>query len=729
MDPISSARPARWRSAALAVALTTLPGGCATLTPRPVRADRFRIEVRLEPAAHRVVGRTVLDLAFVEKIETHRPVAIELLLHPDLRIRNVDANTGASRYRGVNRRDEHRDGKPPAARHVIEIENPRDAFTLFVQYEGRLFQDVEAGEKPGEIHNFEMSAHVGEDGIYLAEGYWYPRPDPDAVDPPALSDFELLADAGEGVALVATGLRNDGIAEPFGRHAWRSPYPLPDMALIGGPLSSYSTKHAEVTIHAHLPPDQANSAAEWAAAVASVFDRYEPLLGAYPTSEFSVVSNFFSSGFAFPTFTLLSDAVIAMGRRSQQTHGYLDHEILHGWWGNGVFIDPRDGNWCEALATYAANYYGHVLDGNEEEARRIRRNYVHFLSRIKPEDDKPLGTFGQDDGCSRSIGYSKGAMVFHMLARVMGQDAFWEAMRRFSTERIGQYGSWEDLRRTCESTSGRPLESFFEQWVRRGGAPMPHIDAAEYDSATQALRLTISQPAPEFEIPLPVRLHYDSTSEDKIVTLSASQETFSLAAPLMPSAVELDPDYHLFRRVPEEHILPTTARTRRGPTLISIVPDEHPETYARIADTFESDLEPRNRRRRTTAELQEGDLAATSALILGDAVRNGYVAGFLTAVEFPVRFTPQGFVFDGASYEGAGDAIMCTIGHPGTPGGGITVVFANEAANLPPASFLPMYDHSVVVFRDKRAILRKDLESRDLVPVTLAISTGQAGSR
>ena len=116
--------------------------------------------------------------------------------------------------------------------------------------------------------------------------------------------------------------------------------------------------HNDIRIRLHLKPGQAAHAPGLIDSVRHNLERYEPLLGPYPAREFTVVDNFFSSGFAFPTFTLLSSAVIDMGVRSQTTHGYIDHEMLHCWWGNGVHVDPRDGNWCEALASYGANYYG-----------------------------------------------------------------------------------------------------------------------------------------------------------------------------------------------------------------------------------------------------------------------------------------------------------------------------------------------------------------------------------
>ena len=122
-------------------------------------------------------------------------------------------------------------------------------------------------------------------------------------------------------------------------------------------------------------------------ASAEYLDRYEGLIGPYPFKEFTVLEAFFSSGFAFPTCTQIAGSQLSEYRQYRR-HGYLDHELLHNWWGNGIFVDPRDGNWCEGLASYLGNYYGYVLDDDETGARKQLRNQSNFLSAIDPDDDR-----------------------------------------------------------------------------------------------------------------------------------------------------------------------------------------------------------------------------------------------------------------------------------------------------------------------------------------------------
>jgi len=49
----------------------------------------------------------------------------------------------------------------------------------------------------------------------------------------------------------------------------------------------------------------------------------------------------------------------------------LGHEVLHNWWGNGVYVDWERGNWCEGLTTFMADYAYKEEEG-ESAAREMR---------------------------------------------------------------------------------------------------------------------------------------------------------------------------------------------------------------------------------------------------------------------------------------------------------------------------------------------------------------------
>ncbi len=702
------------RMCAIAVLGVALLAGCAA---RPTRldfqADRYQINVHIDPEAHRLVGRTTIDLVRIDDqaIEEGQPVSLELALHPALKITRVTAGG----VEIVRRFSEGGDPSPfETLTHVLVLDQPVERMTVTVEYRGKLFQDVSAGEKAGEIHNFEMRAHISSEGVYLGECPWYPKPIASDDAPPRLAEFIVKANHPPGITLVAGAERDDSASsDETSPYTWHSPYPLDGMVLVGGPHEVHQAMHGDTEIRVYLRPEQSAHADGLIAAAQRYLERYEPLIGPYPAREFKIVDNFFSSGFAFPTFTLLSSDVIHMGERSQTTHGYIDHEVLHGWWGNGVFVDPRDGNWCEALASYGANYYGYVLDGDEARARKTRRNYSHFLSRLKPEEDKPLGTYGRPDGCGRAIAYDKGAAVFHMLARKIGQDTFWAAMRQLTAEYVGRHASWEDIRRVCEAQSEQDLSEFFDQWVRGGSAPMLNLIGARYSSAEQKLTVALSQGESNFDLEVPIRLYYPGSTEDVMIRLNKSETMATLTVDAAPERVVLDPDYHIFRKVRPDDIIPTTGSTRDGHAFASILPAGEPSSqYTQLKTIFEGsfDEEGDDRLAFTAGDVDASQLTNHCLLILGDAVHDSQVRAFLGEMSFPVHFAADGFEFDGVTYSKPGQSVLATFGHPGVEGGGVTVLFANSREAIPAAYLIPFYADSLVIFEDGHPTVRSDFE-------------------
>ncbi len=359
---------------------------------------------------------------------------------------------------------------------------------LVIAYDARLVEDVAAGERPGEIHNKSVQAHIGPAGIFLSDGAaWHPRPlDDDGL--PALHRISVDIEPLAGWALVASGdpvahLRS--ITDPVWN--WRTPRPVDGLAIAGGPHQLHGRlhpgPHGPVEVVMHVPPEHAELASMFLDAACVYLDLYTPLLGAFPYKRFSIVENFFSSGFAYPGFTVLGPRVVAMAPRSLAP-GYLDHELLHNWWGNGVYVDPGDGNWCEALTSFCANYFRRIADDGAEAGLVYRRGILMKLSTdAEALDDGPLGAFGTDDGPGRFVGYDKGAFFFIMLSGLSSYDPErsaeqvpWTSLRRFAEMHMGRRADWGDIQQAFETTMGpdKPagwLDDEFRRWVREHTVP------------------------------------------------------------------------------------------------------------------------------------------------------------------------------------------------------------------------------------------------------------------
>jgi len=688
---------------ALAAVVLQIGGGCAA--PMPVRATAYDIRVSLDPDSNTLRGQTAMRLKRLDDAPAgSRPVTVAFELNPALKVAAVDcdaaivkAHTTAPKV--IENVEEHKGPIPTV--HRITLDQPAGEFTMTVNYAGTLHQDLSAGEKRGVIHNFTVSAHVGTNGIYLSEsGAWHPTvvlPD-DAPPENALADYSLVVDRVEGIEFVAAG---EPTADSAGNdtHNWRSARPQEGVALTGGNRVRLSAEHNGIEIHAVVSPDKQALAADMIDCAKQCYDRYVPLLGPYPFREFTILESFFSSGFAFPGFTQFTPVLISR-KKMYWRHGFLDHEFVHNWFGNGIYVDPNDGNWCEALTSYCTNLSGYDLDGDTAGARRQRRNRCHFLSRLEPEKDKPLDTFGQEDGAGRSIGYDKGCMMFHMLAFRIGQEAFWAGIKRFTTEYMGKYADWDDIKACFAAETDQDLDAFFEQWVRKSGTPQFEILSATYDADDEAMELVITQGETDFALDVPIRIYEgEQQHRDVLVPVTQREEFVRLPAATAPTAVELDPDYHLFRRVRHDQILPTSALTRSHKKLLIILPDDDVwDNYELVASHFEEDNKAENTTRTTVSDVTAEALCDTAVLVLGNAARNLAVGDLLTRALCPVSWEDVGFRIGDEAYDQPGQAVFVTMRHPDNPELGITVYYGNDERALANAHILGHYANSLLVF-------------------------------
>jgi len=111
---------------------------------------------------------------------------------------------------------------------------------------------------------------------------------------------------------------------------------------------------------------------------------------AYPFQQFSIVENFFPTGYGFPSYTLLGSTVIRLPFIIETS---LGHEIAHCWWGNGVLVDYSHGTGARASQPTSPT----TSTKNESLTKRPVntgfRSLGNFTTLVNPGDDFPLSQF------------------------------------------------------------------------------------------------------------------------------------------------------------------------------------------------------------------------------------------------------------------------------------------------------------------------------------------------
>ena len=387
------------------------------------------------------------------------------------------------------------------------------------------------------------------EGTYLPAGSgWYP-----AVEG-ALESYRLALDLPAGQrGLVPGGLVEE--REAGGRYRARFDFPQPSegIALMAGPYRIQERRlrtaaGSAVRLRTYFHPEIAELARGYLDSITGYLDLYERWIGTYPFSGFSIVSSPTPTGFGMPTLTYLGIDVLRLPFIRSTS---LGHEVLHNWWGNGVYPDAARGNWAEGLTTFMADYAYREREGGEE-ARAARLAWLRDYASMPPGDDSALARFtSRTHGASQVVGYNKAAMVFFMLREAIGAAAFDQGVRRFWREQRFRIASWNDLRSAFERASGRDLAAFFDQWLSRPGAPSLRISNATAVPTVDGWRLnvTLAQGAPAYALSVPLAIRTSGGEIARRAELAGERETVALDMAREPLAVTLDPDFRVFRRL------------------------------------------------------------------------------------------------------------------------------------------------------------------------------------
>lgn len=329
------------------------------------------------------------------------------------------------------------------------------------------------------------------------------------------------------------------------------PHPAEGIDLMAGPYRVDERRFplksgGEARLRTYFHPEIADLAAGYLDAIGGYLDLYGERIGAYPYGEFSVVSSPLPTGFGMPTLTYLGIDVLRLPFIRATS---LGHEILHNWWGNGVYVDWRRGNWSEGLTAFMADYAYKEREG-ADAARAMRLEWLRDFASIPVGQDEPLARFtSRTHGTSQIVGYGKAAFLFFMLRDRIGAPAFDAGLKRFWSEQKFRRAGWADLQRAFEASSGEDLRAFFDQWLNRRGAPAVRIAGAQPSAGGRGVEVTLAQAAPAYGLDAPVIVATEAGREPRTVRLAGETAKIALETGARPLSVVLDPDFRLFRRL------------------------------------------------------------------------------------------------------------------------------------------------------------------------------------
>lgn len=463
-----------------------------------------------------------------------------------------------------------------------------ESMRVVVRFHGTVYDSLRA-PKAAYARGFENTAGlIDPRGAFLSGGtFWIPsRPDERFT-------FRCALETPSGWHGVSQGGLVSTTAGPKSHvNVWDCPQPMEEIYFIGGPYTLRRQMRAGVDVQTFTYSATDSALCQrYIDGTERYLKLYGGKIGPYPFAKFALVENFWQTGFGMPSFTLLGNQVIRLPFILDTSYG---HEILHNWWGNGVFVDYASGNWCEGLTTYGADYLYKEM-ASADEARDSRRTSLQgYLDYVSGNEDFPLRLFRErEDFATQAVGYGKSMMVYHQVRRLLGDQAFWAALQDFYAGHLFHRASWDDLFDTFARHSPTPMSGWKEQWIERTGAPQlilgPHTVKGSAKGGYTA-EVTVSQEQPElYDLRVPVRFGWDSPQAEStlVLTLADRQAICALQAKRAPDWVAIDPDFDVLRKISPAEIPAALSRSLGADTAVVVIaaglPTEVTASYESVA--------------------------------------------------------------------------------------------------------------------------------------------------
>ena len=248
-----------------------------------------------------------------------------------------------------------------------------------------------------------------------------------------------------------------------------------DVELLGyaacdqSPASQRQDNCVEVSLWVY-PEDKIKAKDSFRRAV-NMVDYFTKTIGPFPFEKLAnVQSSTRFGGMENASAIFYSEKSIGKGRNIE---GTVSHEIAHQWFGDSVTEADWNHLWLsEGFATYFGNLFFEYEDGEKIFQDKMENNRKRIIN--SENTNRPIIDPENKDlfKLLNSNNYPKGGWVLHMLRGYMGDELFFNGIRKYYELYKYKTAMTKDFQSVMENIKGENLDWFFEQWLYKPGFPI-----------------------------------------------------------------------------------------------------------------------------------------------------------------------------------------------------------------------------------------------------------------
>ena len=289
------------------------------------------------------------------------------------------------------------------------------------------------------------------------------------------SFYVVRVTAPAAVTLVASGIEVERTQQADRQSVTFAAGPARDFYLAASDgFEVVSETIGETTVNSYAIKDHAEGSQAALQTAINAIESYSARLGAYPYTEFDVVSTPMqgATGIEYPGITGINlavydpDATISGLPAPVMLEATVAHEVGHQWFYNTVGNDQHNEPWLdEAVDQYVTGLY--FLDQYGQAGfKNYRDSWQGRWDRVKREPipiGQPAGSYEGKE--YSAIVYGRGPLFIDALAQKLGQATFDQFLRDYYQSHRWGIGTTASFKQLAEEHCQCDLTALFEEWV------------------------------------------------------------------------------------------------------------------------------------------------------------------------------------------------------------------------------------------------------------------------